>query len=303
VPQAACLHQQLAAWVLAGELVDGGPGDGGEEVDQVAVGIADGLVAHSGRWYVTGADPGIGENRTFRLDRIADARILPGSFEPPARFDPAQHVLSGLATTPYRYQVTLRIQGPIDQIRARLPASVATVEELPSADALEPESERWFRVELHAERLDWLPPLLASLDRPFAVERPDELRDLITALAGRLETSARRNAPPSKPQRPGELMSEIELTPAHFRALPILDPDEPWPMRSTIVLPLRLLAHVKPGDGPTDDHALDLRRALENREDLRVPVHALDRVLPGVAVTAEDLDGLLGDAHRGLPRH
>jgi predicted DNA-binding transcriptional regulator YafY len=162
-----------------------------------------GLVAHSGRWYVTGADPGIGENRTFRLDRIADARILPGSFEPPARFDPAQHVLSGLATTPYRYQVTLRIQGTIDQIRARLPASVAIVEELRSADALEPESERWFRVELHAERLDWLPPLLASLDRPFAVERPDELRDLITALAGRLETSARRNAPPNKPQRPG----------------------------------------------------------------------------------------------------
>ena len=29
---------------------------------------------------------------------------------------------------------------------------------------------------------------------------------------------------------------------------------------------LRLLAHVKPGDGPSDDHALDLRRALENRE-------------------------------------
>ena len=36
-----------------------------------------GLVAHSGRWYVTGADPGIGEDRTFRLDRIADARTLP----------------------------------------------------------------------------------------------------------------------------------------------------------------------------------------------------------------------------------
>ena len=48
-----------------------------------------GLVVHSGRWYVTGADPGIGEDRTFRLDRIADARTLPGSFEPPAGLDPA----------------------------------------------------------------------------------------------------------------------------------------------------------------------------------------------------------------------
>ena len=89
-----------------------------------------GLVSHSGRWYVTGADPGIGEDRTFRLDRITDARTLPGSFEPPAGFDPAQHVLSGLARTPYRHEVTVRIQGTIELIRARLPASVATADEL-----------------------------------------------------------------------------------------------------------------------------------------------------------------------------
>jgi predicted DNA-binding transcriptional regulator YafY len=152
-----------------------------------------GLVAHSGRWYVTGADPGIGEDRTFRLDRITDARTLPGSFEPPAGFDPAQHVLSTLAATPYRHEVTLRIQGTIGQIRARFPASVATVEELPTAGGPDPQAESWFRVELHAERLDWLPPLLASLDRPFAVERPVELRDLIAALADRLATSARRD--------------------------------------------------------------------------------------------------------------
>ena len=69
------------------------------------------------------------------------------------------------------------------------------MEELPLAGGADPQTERWFRVELHAERLGWLPPLLASLDRPFVVERPDELRDLITALADRLATSARRNAP------------------------------------------------------------------------------------------------------------
>ncbi len=154
-----------------------------------------GLVAHSGRWYVTGVDPDIGEDRTFRLDRITDTRTLPGSFEPPAGFDPAQHVLAGLATTPYRHEVTLSIQGTLEQIRARLPASVAIVEELPSARGADLQTERWFRVELHADRLDWLPPLLAALDRPFAVERPDELRDLIADLADRLATSARRKAP------------------------------------------------------------------------------------------------------------
>jgi predicted DNA-binding transcriptional regulator YafY len=149
-----------------------------------------GLVAHSGRWYVTGADPAIGEDRTFRLDRIASARTLPGSFEPPDEPDPAERVLTGLATAPYRHEVTLRIQGTTEQIRTRLPAGVAIVTESPSAD---PDTKPWSRVELRAERLDWLPAVLASLDLPFVIERPDELRDLVVALAHRLTRSARRS--------------------------------------------------------------------------------------------------------------
>ena len=156
-----------------------------------------GLVAHSGRWYVTGTDPGIGEDRTFRLDRIADARTLPGSFEPPAGIDPARRLVSGFAAAPYRHHVILRIRGTAGQIRARLPASIATVEQLPSVEeshsAAEADqaTEDWRRVELRAEQLDWLPPLLASLDLPFVIEQPEALRDRVVALAGRLAASAR----------------------------------------------------------------------------------------------------------------
>ena len=149
-----------------------------------------GLVAHGGRWYVTGVDPGIGEDRTFRLDRIADARTRPGSFEPPAGLDPAERVLSGLAQAPYRHRVTVRIQATAGQVRARLPASVATIEELAGAAG-------WLRVELRAEQLDWVPGVLASLDRPFVIERPDELRGLVAALAERLAASARATAGPA----------------------------------------------------------------------------------------------------------
>lgn len=98
-------------------------------------------------WRIEGWTTAIEEGWTLRLDRIADARTLPGSFEPPAGLDPAQRVLSGL-------------------------------------------------VELHAERLDWLPAVLASLDLPFTVERPAELRGLIIALANRLTASARASPPP-----------------------------------------------------------------------------------------------------------
>src|SRR3954451_17434904 len=89
-----------------------------------------GLVAHGGRSYVSGLDVGRGEERTFRVDRITDPRPLPGAFRPPSTYDPAGRVLSGLARTPYRHEVVLRIEATVEQIRARLPGSVATIEEL-----------------------------------------------------------------------------------------------------------------------------------------------------------------------------
>ncbi len=151
-----------------------------------------GVVAHAGRWYVTGQDARIGEDRIFRLDRIADARTLPGSFEAPAGPGPAQRVLSAFATAEYRHEVTLRIYGTVEQIRTRLPVSIASVEQHEPAAGQDRAAEHWLRVELRAERLDWLPPVLASLDRPFVIERPDELRDLVTALADRLASYARQ---------------------------------------------------------------------------------------------------------------
>ncbi len=155
-----------------------------------------GVVAHSGRWYVTAVDLPAGEDRIFRLDRITGVRTLSGSFEPPLGIDPAERVLTGLATVPYRYEVILRIQGTVEQIRARLPASVAIVTELPAAGGADPVTERWWRVELRVDRLDWLPAALASLDCPFAIERPDELGSLVEVFAERLADSARRRLPP-----------------------------------------------------------------------------------------------------------
>ncbi|WP_371527943.1 YafY family transcriptional regulator [Streptomyces sp. NBC_01283] len=156
-----------------------------------------GLVAHSGKWYVTAADLGSGEDRMFRLDRITEVRTLPGSFDPPADVDAARRVLTGLATAPYRHEVSLCVQGTAEDVRARLPAGIAVVEELPPPGDADPgAAEPWSRVGMRVERLDWLPAVLASLDRPFVIERPDELRGLVTEFAERLAVSAaRREAP------------------------------------------------------------------------------------------------------------
>ncbi|MCQ6245974.1 helix-turn-helix transcriptional regulator [Streptomyces malaysiensis] len=170
-----------------------------------------GIVAHSGRWYVTGADSDSGEVRTFRLDRIETATALPGSFDVPEGFDPAGRVLSGLAGVPYLHEVSLRVQGTVEQVRHRLPPGLATVRELteapardagaeaggelaktagPSAAAREEEGGGWVRVRLRAERLEWVPSVLAWLDLPFVIEYPDALRDHVHTLARRLATCA-----------------------------------------------------------------------------------------------------------------
>ncbi|TNC27294.1 helix-turn-helix transcriptional regulator [Amycolatopsis alkalitolerans] len=141
-----------------------------------------GMVAHSGRWYVTGADSDSGEVRTFRLDRIETASTLAGSFEVPAGFDPGARVLSGLAEVPYQHEVSVRVQGTAGEVRSRLPAGTVTIEEL---------DDGWVRVRLRAQRLEWVPSVLAWLNLPFAIEYPDALREHVHAVAARLVASAR----------------------------------------------------------------------------------------------------------------
>ncbi|HEY4268123.1 MAG TPA: YafY family protein [Galbitalea sp.] len=138
-----------------------------------------GLVAHSGRWYVAAADSISREVRTFRLDRIRRPRVQQGTFSPPEGFDPTDHVLSGLASTPWAHEVSILVDATNDEIRRWLPEGLATVHEVR-------EPVGWRRVRLRAEHLDWLPGVLASLGRPFAIERPQELRVLVDALGRRL---------------------------------------------------------------------------------------------------------------------
>ncbi|MGW4121643.1 helix-turn-helix transcriptional regulator [Nocardia sp. NPDC004711] len=146
-----------------------------------------GLVAHSGRWYLTGMDSNSDEVRQFRLDRITAVTTLPGAFTPPAGFEPTAHLLSALATAPYRYEVSIRVQGTLTQVRPLLPATIATVHEI---DSPPPDTHPWVRVRIRAEQLDWIPPVLAGLNLPFVIEHPDALNDAVRALVRRLTAAA-----------------------------------------------------------------------------------------------------------------
>ncbi|MDP9416405.1 MAG: YafY family transcriptional regulator [Actinomycetota bacterium] len=139
-----------------------------------------GLVFHSGRWYVSGHDHDRGEVRTFRLDRVRSARATPRSFEPPAEFDAGAHVLAGLAAVPYAHEVSVVLHADVSEVRRRLPPAFGTLTEVPGG----------VRLVARAERLDGMAQLLAGLGWRFCVERPEELRVEVRALAGRLAADA-----------------------------------------------------------------------------------------------------------------
>ncbi len=149
-----------------------------------------GVVFHTGRWYVVGHDHLRDDLRTFRIDRIAAVAPRAGRFTAPDGFDPVIHLTSTLAQGSYRWQVEVTVHGPLDAIARRLPGSAVTLTPEPTGVLLRAQ----------AERLDGMAHLLASLEWPFTVHRPDELRQALEDLAARLAAAAHRGGPEACPR-------------------------------------------------------------------------------------------------------
>ncbi|WP_433273975.1 helix-turn-helix transcriptional regulator [Actinosynnema sp. CS-041913] len=141
-----------------------------------------GVVFHTGRWYVVGHDHLRDGLRTFRIDRITSVTPRADSFTPPDGFDPVAHLTSTLAQGPYRRQVEVTIHGPLDEIARRLPRSAVTLTAQPTGVLLH----------ARAERLDGMAHMLASLEWPFTINHPDELRQALRNLAAQLTAAAQR---------------------------------------------------------------------------------------------------------------
>ncbi|WP_426184199.1 helix-turn-helix transcriptional regulator [Microbacterium sp. TWP3-1-2b2] len=146
-----------------------------------------GLIAHADRWYLVAFDTDKHEERTFRVDRIRTARVVPGEFESPQQPDAARRLLDLFAEADYRWQVVLRIRDTEERIRVHLPPSVARLERLDhGADHPSEDAQTWHRAEIHAECLDWLPAVIAALGCEVLIDHPEELRSRVRTTATRM---------------------------------------------------------------------------------------------------------------------
>jgi predicted DNA-binding transcriptional regulator YafY len=135
-----------------------------------------GLVVHSGRWYLAAYDHARSALRTFRVDRIGRAAIGAVAMPAPDGFDALAHVSRSLAQVPWPWEVEVLLELPIDEAKRRVPRTLAELAEEEGGTALR----------MRVSSLDWAASLLAGLDCPFQVRRPDELRASVEELAQRL---------------------------------------------------------------------------------------------------------------------
>jgi predicted DNA-binding transcriptional regulator YafY len=143
-----------------------------------------GLVVHSGRWYLAAHDHTRGELRTFRVDRMRRLAVTDvPALAPPEGFDAVAYVSTSLARVPWPWEVDVLLDLRLEQAARRLHGTLA---ELVAADG-------GTLLRMRVTSLDGMASVLAGLDCAFTIQRPDELRASVRALAERLAAHAARD--------------------------------------------------------------------------------------------------------------
>jgi len=131
-----------------------------------------GVVFHEGYWYASGHCHLRQDLRTFRVDRIQRAALTDATFTRPPDFDVLTHVQTALSNPAGVAQVEVLLLTSLATAQRSLPPELGTFEEV--------EAGVMFR--RPAYRLEWVAPMLLSLDFPIRILNPPELRERIHAL-------------------------------------------------------------------------------------------------------------------------
>ena len=128
------------------------------------------------RWYLVAFDLDKKDWRTFRVDRVARARLTGHTFTPRKLDDAARLVSEAISAAPYNYQVVVRMDVPAAAVRKAVSPSVATVEDAGDHVVLK----------MGADELHWVAGYLIGLGFPFEVLQPPQLRLWLCTLGHRL---------------------------------------------------------------------------------------------------------------------
>jgi len=135
-----------------------------------------GLAWRGGRWYVVGFCHLRQDERSFRLDRVEEARPLEVSFARPEKFDAIGHLSRSIATLPRTFAIEVWLEADLAAARREMFETVGV---------FEPEGEGTVLF-AQADDLDWFARELARLPFAFQIRHPVALRSALLAHAQRL---------------------------------------------------------------------------------------------------------------------
>jgi predicted DNA-binding transcriptional regulator YafY len=141
------------------------------------------LVFTGRRWYLLAWDDDRSDWRTFRADRIRPRSPNGARFTPrrPPGGDAVAHVLRGTGSMVWKHQARVRLHVPAEAVAARL---------TPAGGLLYDADEHSSILETGGVSLPDLVAFLTSLDVPFTVLDPPELRAFLRTLATRYTAAA-----------------------------------------------------------------------------------------------------------------
>jgi predicted DNA-binding transcriptional regulator YafY len=141
-----------------------------------------GLVYHWSRWYTVGWCHLRNGVRVFRVDRVVSAELQAETFTGQAEFDALQYVLDSLATAPWEWEAEVLLETTLAEAQRRIPPGAALVEQ----------AEGGVLLRTHVDRLDWLARVLLTMECPFIIRRPPELRAALRRVAAEAAALAER---------------------------------------------------------------------------------------------------------------
>jgi predicted DNA-binding transcriptional regulator YafY len=141
-----------------------------------------GVVALYGRWYLHGWCHLRGDRRTFRVDRIRRADLLPQTFERPEDIDALAAVEASLALS-RGWRVAVRVHAPIAEVRPHVRTSFAVLERDGDGETM---------LLASADDVDWFAWRLMAVPFAMTVLEPPELREAFGRIGERMLAVAER---------------------------------------------------------------------------------------------------------------
>jgi predicted DNA-binding transcriptional regulator YafY len=138
-----------------------------------------GLLFQQGRWYMSGYCHLRNDMRSFRLDRISGAQLLPQTFKRPADFDVAEHFVKSLHAMAANHRVVVLLHTD-----AETAANALTF--CPDAQALFQHHPDGVLLDTQTDSFEWFATWLAQLQFGFTIVEPEGLKKALRDRAARL---------------------------------------------------------------------------------------------------------------------